>query len=140
MACFAAATSLRIHPHHAFFELSLVGIFVTRCAGKIGKVKRHSFGIECIRGFVAFIAGRGDVAAGQHKLRFFVARKGERGRPISIQGVTLIAGVEIGRAGKLRLMLVLVTIGAPDKFQLENRRAAGWGVALFALHADMFSL
>jgi len=137
---FAAATSLRVYPRHALFELPLVWILVAGCAGKIAEMKWHGPGVECIARFVAFVTRRRDVAAGQDKLRFFVARQGKSGRPVSIQGVTFVAAIEIWRSSKLPLMLVLVAIGALGKLHFENRRAPCWDVALLALHRLMFSL
>jgi len=69
-----------------------------------------------------------------------VPRQCEGRRTISIQRVTFLALIEIGRRGELRLVLVLVTIGALGKFDFVQRGPARRHVTSLALHRRVLPL
>src|SRR5579864_5915591 len=64
----------------------------------------------------------------------------EGGRPIPVQVVAFLALIEVGCAGELCLVLVLVAVGALGKFDLVQRRASRRDVTALALHRRVFPL
>ncbi len=67
-------------------------------------------------------------------------RQCEGRRTISIQRVTFLALIEIGRRRELRLVLVLVTIRALREFNFVQRGLARGNVAPLALHRRVLPL
>lgn len=73
-------------------------------------------------------------------MRVFVPCQGERRRAIVIDCVTAFAVVSVRRAGELAAVLILVTVGAVCKLQLEHRIFAFGNVALRTLQLCVAAL
>lgn len=92
------------------------------------------------RFFVAIGTGHGDMPARQDETSLFVLGQSESGGPVSFEIVTAVAGVEVGRCGKLTGMLVGVTIGAALELNLEQGFLSSGDVALHAFQTRMSAL
>jgi len=130
----AHGRSIRLCLPHPLVELSFVRIGVATGARQTLPVVGHGgFGLE-LRGFlVAVAAGHRDVSAGKNEMGFLMACERERGRFVPLKVVTAIAGVEVGRRGKLIGVPVGVAIGAALELDLEQRVLSLRNVALRAL-------
>ena len=80
------------------------------------------------------------MAAGQKKLRLFVAGQRERGRLVSLQGVATFATIEIRCSGELAIMLVPVAVGAMLKLDLEESVFAFGDMTLRAFDIEVLAL
>ena len=63
-------------------------------------------------GLVAVLARHRQMTSRKGETRFLMTRGRERGAVESLDGVTKLAAVAIGRAGELSAVAVLVTVGA----------------------------
>src|ERR1019366_3058751 len=76
----------------------------------------------------------------QHKVRLLVFRKAESRRLVTLKIVAAVASVEVRSRGKLRCMLVGVTVGAALELNLEQRVLPFREMALRALQSRMPAL
>lgn len=124
---------------HPFLELAPVRIIVANAAGAVLKAIDNSV-FSLGRGplLMAVAAGSRHVSTGELKARVLVPRQGERGGPIALQVMALIAAIEVRSAYELRLVLVFVTVHALGKFQAVDRVLSLGNVTLPALQCGMF--
>lgn len=94
-----------------------------------------------LRGFlVAIGAGHRKVSAGEHEASFLVLRQRECRRLVSLEIMAAIAGIEIGRGGKLRGMSVGVAVCAAIEPYLEQGFLPFGNMALSTLQARVSAL
>src|SRR3954465_4008068 len=89
---------------------------------------------------MAVSARHGAMPARQHAMGFLVLGKGKRRGLVCLEAVAAVAGVEVGRGGKLTGVAVAVTVGAAVEFHFEQSIFALRNVALRALQARMPTL
>lgn len=117
---------------HAFSELSLVHVFVTRCTVEAPKVIRNELG-ACGR-LVAFVARDGHVSACQREMRLLMLLQRVTGYFECGARMALLACVQPRRCRELSLMLVLMAIHATLEGYLEPRLRSCRDVALSTRH------
>jgi hypothetical protein len=76
----------------------------------------------------------------ENESSLLMARQAERGRFESVQSVALLTAVHIRGGGELGLVLVLMAVQTPVKFEFVNGVFPARNVALRALHGRMFCL
>ncbi len=132
----AVAAPLR----HAFLELAVVRIGVTRGAAHVFKMERQELvGTACRSHLVTIGAGHGGMGTRQCEASFAMLRDGKE-RTVKIPyGVAILAFVQIWGGGELAVMSILVTVRAERKFHLVDRALAGRKMALGAFHGHVFA-
>ena len=138
-----AAGSAAVGPDllHPFLELALVDVLVATGTVQALPVINHiRFGLELGRFLVAIRARHCNMAAGQHKTSLLVLGQGKRRGLVSLEIMTLVAGVEIRSRRKLAGMAVLVAVGANVKLDPIERVPAFWNVALRAFQPGVTAL
>jgi hypothetical protein len=94
--------SIQAYLSHSVIKLTLVRVGMASGAGPILKsVKGGVFRLWRRSFLVAIATGHGDVSSGKHEPGLLMLRQGERGGPVSIQRVALLASVQV-RRGILR--------------------------------------
>jgi hypothetical protein len=89
---------------------------------------------------VAIAARNCYVASAESKRSFVVPAQAECGGQKLLQGVAILAAIEMGRDGELPGMFIGVAVGATLKFHLVKRFFAFRKVTLPALQRGMFAL
>lgn len=142
VASFAALRSaICFFRRHAVFKFTLVRIGVARRARTVRKVERQNFVCSSTKAcFVAFGASHGDVRACQREMRFLVFGNRECGAVKILYRVAIFAAVQVGRGGKLVVVLILVAIRARRKLHFILRILARGSVALVAGHGRMLAV
>lgn len=142
MASFASRRLAVCSNHlHAVSKLPLVRIAVTTGAVQVRPVIDHRRPrLEFRRLLVAFGAWNRQVAAGQHKTRFLVLGKRERGRLVRFDVVAAIAGIEVRSGGKLSRVPIGMAIRTALELDLEQRVLALRDVALRTLQSRVSAL
>jgi len=114
VAGFAARRlTVRSRAAHPLLELSFVRIGVAGRAIKIlPMVNRGHFVADLNRFFVTLTAGYSDVTAGEQEAGLLMTSQRERGRAISLKGMTLLALIEPGSGSELRGVPVGMAVGA----------------------------
>jgi len=114
---------------------------VTTGAIQVFPVIDHGWlGLELGRFLMAIGARHSHVTARQNKPGLLMPGQRKGRRLVSIQGVALIAGIEIRRGRELRSVLIGVAIGAAIKFDFEQRVLPFRDVALVTFHMRVPSL
>ena len=141
MAGFAASSgTICAGSLHAIFELFLVRVGVTTGTGQFIPVICNRLWFEAVALFVAVAARDCHVAARKDESRLFVARQRESGRSITLQIVTAITGIEVGRVGELSRMFVTMAVGATLELDFEQGVFSLGNVAARALHHGVSTL
>jgi len=78
--------------------------------------------------------------ARQDETSLFMLGQSESGGPVSLEIMTAVAAIEVGRCGELTGMLVGVTIGAALELNLEQRVLSFGDVTLHAFQTRMSAL
>jgi len=84
--------------------------------------------------FMAVAARHGQVSAGKHKLSFLVLTQRKRRWPETLEGMALIAAIQVWSRGELGLMLILVAVKTARKPDFVLGLFSFRNVTLRALH------
>ena len=104
---------------HAFFELSLVRIFMAGGARRFIPVVRGRFRLKAVALFVAVAARHRHVASSQREPGFFVTRQGERRWLVAFEVVAAVAGIAVRCSRELSGMLIAVAVDAELELDFE---------------------
>ena len=133
VACLATELiAVRPSRSHAFCELAVVDIIMTRCATKLSEVIRGYFGSA--QRFVTLVAGHRYVTSVQWKAGLLVHGQCVAGCLKRRAVVASLALVIPGGPGELSCMLVLMAIDAQRELDLKTSVLARWDMARGALH------
>ena len=120
---------------HAFLELAVVRIGMTRRAAHVFKMERQDLvDPACRSRLVAIGAGHRGMGSPQCEASFAVLRDGKERTVKIAYGVAILAFVEIGGCRELAVMRILVAVRAKREFHLVNGVLAGRKMALAAFH------
>ena len=129
------------HLQHSLLELSLVRIGVAAGAIQICPVVNDCrLRLEFLRLLVTVGTRNGNVPPSQNEFRLFMFGQRERGRLISLEVMTAVAGIEVRSGGELPGVPVAMTIRALRKLDLKQCVFALGNVALCAHQAGVTSL
>lgn len=122
-------------------QLSSVRISVAGCTSQVlPVVRRRRLRLEIRGQSMAIAAGNCHMGSGERKARLAVPGQAEGRGHQSLQGVAIVAAIEVRGARKLPGMLVAMTIGTALELQLEQGVAALGNVALGTGHRGMLAL
>jgi hypothetical protein len=117
---------------HADLELPLVRILVAAVATQVGEAEVPWLGAAALGIAVALPARNGGVRAEQREAGLLVPDRGKGGSLKSFCGVAVLAAIQVGRGGKLVLVLVGMAVYTLAKLDSILRGLAGRHMALGA--------
>lgn len=135
----ASLTSRRspVRPHlpHTLRELAFVRVLMADGAGSVVELVQNDL-LELRRGAFLMAIGTGgrEMSPRERKAGLLMLRQRECRGMIALQVMALLAAVEIGRGGKLALMIVLMAVHAFGELDLVERVLALRNMTAGALH------